>query len=66
MLAYKDEDGHWQEWHINETPPVIPGCVVTFQVDGDELNYLFACMKHVLYDKTTGGLRIRYSDKSIS
>jgi hypothetical protein len=49
-------------WHINEPVPYVKGCVVTFQADGDELDYLQKCIKEVGYDKATGELFAFYKD----
>jgi hypothetical protein len=52
----EDERAVACEWHTNEPVPPVEGPVVTFQADGDELNYLLACMRKILYDKPTGCL----------
>ena len=56
MLGIKDDRGKWIEWHINEPVPQLEGQVIEFQADGDELNFLLACMQKVRAEKDTGNL----------
>ena len=47
------------QWHINEPVPEVNKRVVSFQCDGDELNFILACMDQVMYDKQHGRLVLR-------
>jgi hypothetical protein len=47
-----------RQWYINEPVPKVEGYVVTFQADGDELNFLLAAMEHLNFDKATGKLSV--------
>jgi hypothetical protein len=35
-------------WHFSEPLPIIPGGVVTFQADGDELNLLLGAIRSTI------------------
>jgi hypothetical protein len=57
-ITYHRKDGRKvvKSWHINEPVPKVEGYVVTFQADGDELNFLLAAMEQLDLDKSTGRL----------
>lgn len=55
MLAIKDKNGRWREWHVNEGTPEIEGQVITFQADGHELDLILIAMGMTYnYDGTIG------------
>jgi hypothetical protein len=44
-MAIKGHSGRWGSWHIGEDMNIPAGRVITFQVDGDELEWLIQAIK---------------------
>jgi len=61
MLEIKQDNcpGGCKQWHINESVPEVYGQVVAFQADGDELNFILACMDLLGFDKRSGLIFIK-------
>ena len=45
MMAIKGHSGRWGSWHVGEDMNIPAGRVITFQVDGDELEWLIQAIK---------------------
>jgi hypothetical protein len=60
VLAYKDDNGRWHDWHLGESLPEVPR-VWTIQVDGHELDMVLLAMQKATI---VGGGRVGFTKKA--
>lgn len=61
MMAIKSRSNRWGSWHVGEDMNIPAGRVITFQVDGHELDWLLSAMAEKMYnDDPEGDCRINY------